>query len=399
MSEKKYGAGVQIAALSVALLMYTTSMTTPALAEIAKAFPSAAPETVKLLSTIPSLMMVIFALVAGKLTQVMSIKKVITISMVLIFVGGIPSAFVGDLNFMLAMRVVFGAGYGMVFPMASAVITDLFTGTQANKLMGFKSAVGAAAGVVFQSLGGFLAAYNWRFSFFGFFLVIPIAVLIWFKLPDTGVKKAEKAADGSTVQEKKLTTMTYVLALLCALLNIMQFSFMTNVAMVMSADKLGDAGQASFVLSTFTAGSFVIGMLYGSMSKFLKQYAASFGALCVGIAFVILIMAPGYPVMLVAAVIFGIGFGTFNPAITMAVAGSAASPKYAALAISVYTCGTGIGQFLSPYILKFIRGLFGMTSARADWQIAAVCLIAGSVISAIVIFAASKKKSDAPQLQ
>ena len=68
MSEKKYGVGVQIAALSVALLMYTTSMTTPALAEIAKAFPTAAPETVKLLSTIPSLMMVIFALVAGKLT-------------------------------------------------------------------------------------------------------------------------------------------------------------------------------------------------------------------------------------------------------------------------------------------------------------------------------------------
>ena len=62
---------------------------------------------------------------------------------------------------------------------------------------------------------------------------------------------------------------------------------------------------------------------------------------CVGIAFVILIMAPSYPVMLVAAVIFGIGFGTFNPAVTMAVAGSAASPKYAALAISVYTCGTG----------------------------------------------------------
>ena len=53
MSEKKYGVGVQIAALSVALLMYTTSMTTPALAEIAKAFPTAAPETVKLLSTIP----------------------------------------------------------------------------------------------------------------------------------------------------------------------------------------------------------------------------------------------------------------------------------------------------------------------------------------------------------
>ena len=38
---KKYGALIQVATLSVALLMYTTSMTTPALAEIAKAFPEA----------------------------------------------------------------------------------------------------------------------------------------------------------------------------------------------------------------------------------------------------------------------------------------------------------------------------------------------------------------------
>lgn len=399
MSQKNYGLGVQAAALSVALLMYTTSMTTPALAEIAKAFPTAAPETIKLLSTIPSLMMVIFALVAGKLTQIMSIKKVISISMVLIFVGGIPSAFIGDLNFMIVMRVIFGAGYGMVFPMASAVITDLFTGQQGNKLMGFKSAVGAAAGIVFQSLGGFLAAYNWRYSFFGFFLVIPIALLIWFKLPDTGVKKPEITSDGTAIKEKKLTKMTYILALVCALLNIVQFSFMTNVAMVMSADKLGDAAQASFVLSMFTAGSFVIGLLYGSVSKILKQYAASFGALCVGLAFVILIMANSYPVLLVGAVVFGIGFGTFNPAITMAVAGSPASPKYAALAISIYTCGTGIGQFLSPYILKFIRGIFGMTAPRADWQIAAVVLIIGSIISAIVIFMNIKKKSDTPKLQ
>ena len=80
MSEQKTNnVWVQIAALSVALLLYTTSMTTPALGEIAKAFPDAAPETIKLLSTIPSLMMVFFALISGKLTQYMSIKKIIII--------------------------------------------------------------------------------------------------------------------------------------------------------------------------------------------------------------------------------------------------------------------------------------------------------------------------------
>ncbi|WP_286946427.1 MFS transporter [Acetobacterium sp. UBA5834] len=375
---------VQIAALSVALLMYTTSMTTPALAEIAKAFPDAAPETIKLLSTIPSLMMVFFALISGKLTQYISIKKIISIAMVLIFIGGIPSAFIGNLQFMIFMRFVFGAGYGLVFPMASAVITDLYSGQQANKLMGFKSAVGAAAGMVFQMMGGMLAAYNWRFSFLGFLLVIPIALIIWFKLPDTGVKKPEKV-DDSAIKEKKVTTMTYILAVACGLVNMVQFSFMTNVAMVMKADGIGNATQSATVLSIFTASAFVVGLLYGNIAKRLKQYSASFGILCVGLSFVILLSANSLTLLILGAIIFGIGFGIFNPAIVMAVAASATSSKYAAVAISIYVSGTGIGQFLSPYALKFLRETFNLTSARADWQIAALTLILGSIISMVLV--------------
>ncbi len=391
MSEqKKVSAWVQMAALSVALLSYTVSMMTPALGEIAKAFPDAAPETIKLLVSIPSLMMVFFALISGKLTQYMSIKKVITIAMILIFIGGIPSAFIGDLRFMIAMRVIFGAGYGMVFPMASAVIADLFTGDQANKIMGFKSAVGAAAGVVFQMLGGMLAAYNWRYSFLGFLLVIPIALLIWFKLPDTGVKKVE-SINASGVKEKKLTALTFVLTFVCALLNLVQFSFMTNLAMVVQADGIGNAAQSATVLTLFTASAFVVGMVYGNISKILKQYSASFGAFMVGVSFVVLVFANSMTLLIVGAIIFGIGFGSFNPAITMAVAKSAASPKFAAVAISVYVSGTGIGKFLSPYALKFTRETLNLTSSRADWQIAAVALIIGSLISVVLVTVNSKK--------
>lgn len=395
--QKNSSVWVQVAALSVALLMYTTSMTTPALGEIAKAFPDAAPETIKLLSTIPSLMMVFFALVSGKLTQYISIKKIITIAMILMFVGGIPSAFVGDLQFMIAMRFVFGAGYGLVFPMASAVIADLFTGQQQNKLMGFRSAVGAAAGVVFQMMGGILAAYNWRFSFLGFLLVIPIALLIWFKLPDTGVKKSEKV-DQSGTTEKKVTPITYILALVCLLINIVQFSFMTNIAMVIQADGLGNAAQAATVLTVFTGAAFVLGLMFGNVTKLLKQFTASFAVMTVGLAFVVLIFANSMTMLIIGAVIFGMGFGTFNPAITIAVAKSAAKPKYAAVAISIYVSATGIGQFISPYVLKFLRQTLNLTATRADWQIAAATLISGSIISMVLVGMYSRKTDEIKQV-
>ncbi|PKM53133.1 MAG: MFS transporter, partial [Firmicutes bacterium HGW-Firmicutes-5] len=281
-------------------------------------------------------------------------------------------------------------------PMASAVITDIYSGQQANKLMGFKSAVGAAAGMVFQMMGGVLAAYNWRFSFLGFLLVIPIALIIWFKLPDTGVKKPEKAAASGT-KEKKLTTTTYILAVACALINMVQFSFMTNIAMIMKADSIGNATQSATVLSIFTASAFVVGLLYGNIAKRLKQYSASFGVLCVGVSFVILLLANSLTMLIMGAIIFGIGFGIFNPAIVMAVAGSATNPKYAAVAISIYVSGTGIGQFLSPYVLKFLRETLNLVSTRADWQIAAVTLILGSVISMILVAVSIKNNNEIKQ--
>ena len=78
---------VQVTSLVVALLMYTTSMTTPALSAIAGAFPDASAETIKLISSIPSLMLCIFSLVSGWMTTKLSIKKCVLIASGLIFVA------------------------------------------------------------------------------------------------------------------------------------------------------------------------------------------------------------------------------------------------------------------------------------------------------------------------
>ena len=188
LETRKYGFMTKISALSVALLMYLTSMTTPALALIQAGLPDATPEQIALISSIPSLMMIFFSLVGGWMTNFLSIKKTILIGAALSLVGVLPSFF-GGIEFIIFTRVVFGAGYGIIFVMASAVVVDLFTGDMKNKMMGWKSAAGSVAGIVFQMLGGALAAINWRYAFLGFFLTIPIVLLILFFLPDTGVKK------------------------------------------------------------------------------------------------------------------------------------------------------------------------------------------------------------------
>ena len=390
MSEQtkpKYGVMVQVTSLVVALLMYTTSMTTPALSAIAGAFPDASAETIKLISSIPSLMLCIFSLVSGWMTTKLSIKKCVLIASGLIFVGILPSFF-GGIEFIIFTRVIFGAGYGLIFPLASAVVTDLFEGAKKDTMMGWKSAIGALAGVVFQTLGGILTAYSWRYAFLGFLLVIPIVIRVLIFLPDTGVQaKAGGKADG------KFTKGLAICAIVGFLLNTVQFSFMQDMSFVVTGENFGAALDAANVLSTFTAFSFIAGLIYVLFAKLFKRFTPVVAILLVGIAFAVAVAAPSLPVLFVAAAIFGLGFGFTNPALTLKAASSVTNPSKTPMAISIYVCATGVGQFLSAYVLKFITNTLNLTAIRADWQVASIAIIIGCVIGFVALAVTGKKKA------
>lgn len=381
MSEQtkpKYGVMVQITALCVALLMYTTSVTTPALSAIAEAFPDAGANQVKLISSLPSLMLCIFSLVAGWMTTKISIKKSIIVACILIAVGALP-AFGGSLTFIVASRVFFGAGYGLIFVLASATITDLFEGSTKDRLMGWKSGIGALAGVVFQTLGGILTAYNWRYVFLGILLCVPILIMVIIWLPDTGVQAKKEKAQG------KFTSKLWICVLVGFLLNIFQFAYMQNMSFVIVGDEIGTALDAANILSMFTAFSFIAGMIYFMFVKAVKRLTPAVAILLVGIAFIIALNANSVPMFFVASAIFGLGFGFTNPSLTLAAASGVTNPSKSPQAISIYVCATGLGQFVCTYVLTFLVNLFGLEGSKAQWTVSCVAITGGAIIGLILL--------------
>ncbi|OBR89641.1 bacillibactin exporter [Clostridium ragsdalei P11] len=382
MIEKKYGFIEKVAVLSVALLMYTTSMTTPALGEISKAFPNASSELVKQIASLPSLMMVAFSLVAGQLERFMSKKKILCIAMLFQFVGGMLPIFANSITFILVTRVIFGVGYGLLFPLSTPLLADMFQGDEFKRLLGYKASIGAIAGVVFQMLGGFLAAINWRYSFLGFLLMIPICLLIILKLPDIGDKKV--SGDKNDTSKSKLTSKTYILSILNLLLNILQFTFMTNIAIVMAAGKVGNAAKAGMVLTAFTGGAFAAGLLYGRIFNIFKRFTIAISVGLLGISFLILLNVNTYSMYLLAGIIFGLGFGTYNPDYAAKLVVSS-DKSISARTFSVSVALQGLGQFVSPIILGSITSIFALKGPKADWVVASVCLLSACVVMSLVI--------------
>ncbi|HWR09399.1 MFS transporter [Sporomusa sp.] len=378
------------AVLSVALLLYTSSMTTPAIGAIAKAFPDVSPELIKQVAALPPLMTIVGALLTGQLEQFMKKKTILYFAIAIEFLfGGIIPAVYGDMTFILVCRAIFGLGYGLIFPLASSLVADLFEGQERDAMMGLKSAIGAAAGIVFQMIGGYLAVISWRYAFWGFLLLIPIFIVIALVLPEPARKPKPSAANGFS--NGRLTRRTWYLSILNLLYNIVLFSFMTNVAIVMAEGKIGNAAQAGVVLTAFTSGAFATGLLYGKIAQIFREYTAALAVGLVGLAFLILVHVHTYPLFVIAGIVFGLGFGIYNPALTLLVVGSA-HQSAATLAVSIYIALQGVGQFLSPIVLAFVTKILGFHGPKAAWLVAGPTLIVTCAVI-ILVTALLKLKS------
>ena len=268
-----YGATVKVAAMCVIMMQYVQSFVTPALSAVRGAYGSLGIDTVMIqqIQGIPSLMAIFGAILVGILERYMKKKHILILAMVLMFMGSL-AAFVPETTegfwLLLATRVLLGLGRGMIFPMASSFIADLFFGKVRDRLMSFKTAVGGLSGSVFQILGGMLAVLSWRYAFIGMLMAVPIAIMIvaWLKEPE--VKPAGTTADGKKGNAlKSITPICWLIFVLAGVWNIFQFSYMTSMSLTLAGTGLGATDMAGWIMSFETIMSAVGAVCYGAFMK------------------------------------------------------------------------------------------------------------------------------------
>jgi len=391
VAQKKWGTIVKAATLSIIILEYSISLTTPVLGAMASAFPDVSPELIKQVQSMPSLTMIPVALLVGQLEKVMKKRTMLMIASLLLFIGGIAPVFGGGIYFILLCRAIFGMGRGIVFPFAMSYIIDLFEGQERDILMGLRSTTGNIAGIVFQQLGGFLATIHWRASFWGFLLTVPFILLIYFKLPEP--EKRTKADASTSKASGRLTGSTWLLIIINFFLMFFAYTFITNMAIVIEATEMGTPHSAANVMSTFVATSSICGLIFGKYIRPLfKRYTAAVGALFLGLGISICNTAVTLSLLFPGAMFFGIGFSVYNTDMYLKL-GDSADRSAAAKALSTHMAFNALSQFASPIVIAFLAGLLNLSGAKAGWTISGPVLIVGSIVVLLVQAFAKPKKS------
>lgn len=102
-------------------------------------------------------------------------KPIFTISLALFGLGSLLSALAPDLNYLIAFRILQGAGGGAMMPVGLAMIYELFPPDKRGTALGIWGLSAMAAPAVGPTLGGYIVTVaDWRWLFF---VNVPIGIV------------------------------------------------------------------------------------------------------------------------------------------------------------------------------------------------------------------------------
>lgn len=328
----------------------------------------------------------------GQLADRYGRREIIFAGTLLTCLGNVLCGLAGSFGQLLLFRFIAGAGSAAVLTGTQIVVADVATRENRGRMMSVYSAFFQVAVSIGPSVGGVIAVLAGdRAPFFVFGGLTILAGLIALgTLPDTRTH-AVPAPDADRLQPAPprvtrmlLRNVGFVTASAIALVAAFnRTGAMFNVVPLMGDERLGL--NAAAIGLALTAGNLCNLAVVGFVGVLVDRYGRKavmvpsglFGALAfAGFAF-----APGYPVFLLSAVLWGIGAGASNTA-SAAYAADQAPPGANGITMGVYRMLSDAGYVVGPTLLGVVAATGG---APTSLLIAAG--LAGLVVVPFLLFA------------
>jgi DHA1 family bicyclomycin/chloramphenicol resistance-like MFS transporter len=306
----------------------------------------------------------------GPLADIVGRKLPLYAGLALFTVGSVGCALSGDVDTLIAFRVVqaLGACAGMVVP--RAIVRDLHTGHEATKLMSMLMLVMSVSPILAPSIGSFvIAAFGWRGVFWALTVAAAVALgLATFVLEETRPRDARGGSSwvgafrsyGHLLKDKSFIGLTMVGGFGIASF----FAYLGNASFVLQDHYGLTPNQFSLCFSLNAASFFGFSQLTGILTKrfglppVIRVAGAGMAIATVVTAILVLSGLDSLPVMIVGLFI-GYGFlGLVLP--TSAVLSLENHGAVAGTASAL----SGALQMIAGAAIMAAGGLFGNESAR-----------------------------------
>ncbi|MEO9952177.1 MFS transporter [Nonlabens sp.] len=318
------------------------------------------------LITLPSLGVVVFAPFIGGILKKSGKFNLLIMGLIPYAVLGVLGAFIKNDYLLIIDRFLLGGATVMVQVSVTAFIAELFTGETRLKMVSWQVMSIELGGVVFLALGGVLGEINWQFPFYIYLLGLVCFLLVIKFLPKSKTVIETEVSDELTKIQNKLEVNVILMATLLA----MMLFFIGFVTIPLYLPKFFnfDQSETGYLMAFI---SFIAIITASQMPKMVRALGdgktVALGFIFFMLGYFTLSVALSTPVLIIAALLVGIGFGFTIPLLSNMII-DASDKSNQGKNLSLLSMAIFGGQFLSTfieYISDDYKSIYGITAALA----------------------------------
>lgn len=336
--------GVCAIMLASSLTIMVGSAITSALPDLAVAF-DLPPQMAGWLVTMPALGVVVTALAFGRLIDRKGARIVCTVGLVCYGVFGMAGILMPEKISLMTDRFLLGVAAAAVTTSSTALISEFFHGHARLRMMAVQGMAIEIGGIIFLSLGGFLAEVSWRGPFF----IYAIAFVAWLWLY-MFVPRSRRNASARVMDEAAHAGSTGKVWPVIVLSFLAMFIFFSGIVVLPMHLQVELGYGKSFTGNFLAFISLMAVVTVGVMPRVVKRVGAKLDLCvafcCFGAAFAFFFTQTALLLLLAAAILMGIGFGLTIPLLNNLTVERSA-PEHRGRNIAFYSMATFSGQFLS----------------------------------------------------
>ncbi len=338
----------------------------PILGKLSAIFPHSTELDIQMLSSLPSLLIIPFIILSGKLTEKVNNIFLLQVGLVIFSLSGVLYLVSTKMWQLIAVSALLGVGSGLIVPLSTGLISRFFTGTYRTKQFGLSSAITNVTLVLATVLTGYLAEVNWHLPFVVYlFPLISIVLSFYLKknispYPAVSPQATQSRTGTDTnnsfgkfgIQIRHLIQIMLFYGLATYLVIIISF----NLPFLMKEYHF-TSGNSGLMISLFflaiMAPGFVLNQIVSYFGK--KTKFACMLSIAAGMA-LILVSRTEWLIGL-GCILAGLGYGVIQP-IAYDKTTRTAIPAQVPLALAFVMAMNYLAILLCPFIINVFKDMF-----------------------------------------
>lgn len=336
----------------------------PILGKLSVIFPRSTELDIQMLSSLPSLLIIPFILLAGKLAERVNFIRLLQLGLAIFAISGVLYLLSGKMWQLIAVSALLGVGSGLIVPLSTGLISKYFTGEYRVKQFGLSSAITNITLVIATAVTGYLAEVNWHLPFVVYLLpVVSLVLSVYLQRsmasegstslsddrPAAAVTDVDTGGSKTGIHVRHLWGIMAVYGIATFLVLVVSF----NLPFLMQEYHF-TSGNSGVMISLFFLAIMAPGFFLNRIVDTLKEKTKFYSFLSIAIGLALIWISPKEWVIAPGCILVGLGYGVIQPVVYNQTTHTAL-PKKVTLALAFVMMMNYLAILLCPFIIDFFQ--------------------------------------------